>query len=152
MGDRRDERRDEGHHEGGQRGPSQAGPPESGWLDLEISKVLYGRAEALVRPAAEELLMEAIKERLRERLGPRIAAIAAIAADQLADDFEANLEIEARIAARREARRATEGRVGAVFGPRRVEGPVTPQGGPQGAPADTSGGAPPGEGWDPRKA
>jgi len=100
--ERRDERRGEGP------GPRGGGPPDTAFLDLEMSQVLYQEASALTRVAVREIIKDAIKERLRERLGPRLLAIARIAADELADDVEANLDIEARIAARREARRDRE--------------------------------------------
>ena len=102
MDDRSNERR-------GDRGGG--GPPETQWLDLEITKVIQGRAEALVRAAAEEILRDAMKARLLERLGPRLQAVGRLVADELADDIEANLDIEARIAARREARRSLDGRI-----------------------------------------
>jgi hypothetical protein len=126
----------------------QGGPPETSWLDLEISKVLYGRADTLAKVAAEELIKDAIKARLRERIGPRLDAIGKLAADMLADDVEANLEIEARIGARRDARRALDQRIREVFWPWPREG---------GTPAAEGGSAPEppaevtGEGWDPRK-
>jgi hypothetical protein len=98
---------DDRSNERGGRG----GPPETQWLDLEITKVIQGRAEALVRAAAEEILKDAMKARLLERLGPRLQAVGRLVADELADDIEANLDIEARIAARREARRSLDGRI-----------------------------------------
>jgi hypothetical protein len=117
----------------------RGGPPGTDWLDLEVSKMLYGRAEAIAKKAIEELLAESIKARLRERLGPRLDAVARIAADQVAADIEANLAIEAQIDARRAARRELGGLIGEAFG---REAP----------PKDD---APPGEmtgeGWDPRK-
>lgn len=128
-GDRPDDRREGGHREGdGERG--KGGPPGTDWLQLEMSKVMYGRAEAMVTDCAEEILREEIKARLRERIGPRLTAIARLAADTLADDIEASLDIEARIAARREARRGVEGRVAAIAGvePARPEGSDPHQG------------------------
>jgi hypothetical protein len=93
------------HHGDGHRHPGdRRGPPHSGFLDLEMSKVLESRAGDMVRPALDELLREAIVERLRERMGPRLRDLGRAAADLVADDVEANLDIEARIAARREAR------------------------------------------------
>ncbi len=104
------EKRDEGHGPGERHGEGRAhgGPEGTHFLDLEVSKVLYGEAEALTREAARELLKDAIKERLRARLGPRLEAIARIAADELADDIEANLAVETIVAERRHARAGRE--------------------------------------------
>lgn len=102
----------------GDRGPGgggRGGAPNTEFLDLEITKVLYGEASGLVRAAARELLQEAIKARLRERLGDRLDAIARLAADELVLDVEANLEIEARIVARQEARASIDERVREAF-------------------------------------
>ena len=104
MDDRGGDRpRDGGNQGGGER----RGPPDTAWLDLEMSKVLEGLAENLSRRAGEEILLYYIKQRLMERIGPRLQALGTLVADRLADDIEANLDIEARIAARREARRKT---------------------------------------------
>jgi hypothetical protein len=119
MNDRRDHGRDRddghgrSHHHGdhGQGEEPRRGPPDSEFLDLEISKIAYGEASRLTRAAASEIIKEAIVARLKERLGDKLAAIGRIAADELADDLEANLAIEARIAARRDEREATERRV-----------------------------------------
>lgn len=132
-GDRPDDRREGGDREGERgrdREGERGGPPGTDWLQLEMSKVMYGRAEAMVTDCAEEILREEIKARLRERIGPRLTAIARLAADTLADDIEASLDIEARIAARREARRGVEGRVAAIAGvePARPEGSDPHQG------------------------
>ncbi len=94
----------------------QRGGPDTGFLDLEPSKVLYAEAEAITREAYRELLKEAAKQRLLERWGDRITALAKLAVDELIADTEANLEIEARIAARNQGRRAVEDHVGAILG------------------------------------
>jgi hypothetical protein len=112
------DRRDEGGHHGGER----RGPPDTSWLQLEMSKVIEAGAEDLARAAVEEILKDAIKARLEERLGPKLEALGRLCADRIADDVEANLDIEARIAARREARRATEAQMAAVFRPPRGSG------------------------------
>jgi len=137
-GGSRDGKRDGGGGRGG-----QGGPPDSAWLDMEISRVIHGRADDLARVAADELIKDAIKERLRERLGPTLEAIGRLAADTLADDVEANLEIEAKLATRREARRALGRRVDEIFG--RGGGPA------QGPGGDAPPGEVTGEGWDPRR-
>lgn len=111
-------RGDQGQQSGGDRGGPQrggGGAPGTEFLDLELSKVLMGRAQAMSRGVAEEIIRDAIKARIKERLGPQLAAIGHLAADELIGDIEANLEIEARIAARREAKRAMEGQIGAAI-------------------------------------
>jgi hypothetical protein len=90
------------HHHGGLEGTE--------FLDLEISKVIYGEAESLARDAARSILRSAIEARLRERLGAKLEALGRLAADDLADDVEANLAVEATIASRREGRKSTEAR------------------------------------------
>lgn len=94
------------------------GAPDTGFLDLEISKVLYSEAESITREAYRELLKDAAKRRLEERWGDRIAALANLAVDELIDDAEANLEIEAKIAGRTQAREAVEERINAILGHR----------------------------------
>jgi hypothetical protein len=113
-------RRDRGDHEHG--GGEHRGPPETGWLDLELSKVIEGQAERIAREGVEELLKFHIKARLLERLGPRLEAIGRLVADQLVDDMEANLDIEARIAARRQARGNLDGRIAEALGALRTPG------------------------------
>jgi hypothetical protein len=101
---------DRSRREGGpDHGGGARGPEGTEWLDLELSKVLSARADALTRGVAEELIRDAIKERLRERLGPRLEAIGRHAADKLADAAEASLDIEARIAAHSAALRSPRG-------------------------------------------
>jgi hypothetical protein len=95
----------EGHHH---REDERRGPPDTTFLDLEISRVLESRAGEMVHRAVDELLKEAIVERLRERMGARLRELGRAAADRKADDIEANLEIEGRIAVRREQRGKTE--------------------------------------------
>ena len=113
------------HHGDGPRGPDhdrggpghdrgggeRRGPPESSFLHLEISRVMYAEAEQLAQEAGRELMKEAIKARLRERIGDRLEALARLAADELADDLLANLDIEARIDERRRTRQGLPGRL-----------------------------------------
>jgi hypothetical protein len=109
---------DQGQQGGGDRGgPQRGGGGAAGteFLDLEISKVLFGRAQSMARSVAEEIIREAIKARMKERLGARLEAIGRLAADELILDIEANLDIEARIAARHQARRAMDGDIGAAI-------------------------------------
>ena len=62
-----------------------------------MSQVLYSEAEAVVRPAFRDLLMEAAKDRLRERFGAEITALARIAVDDLLKGMKASFEIESRV-------------------------------------------------------
>lgn len=100
------EGREGGAHQRGPGGPGgdRRGPPDTAFLNLEMSRVMYAEAEQLAREAGRDLMREAIKSRLRERLGDQIAALARVAADDLAADILANLDIEARIEGRRRAR------------------------------------------------
>ena len=92
-------------------GESQSkGAADSEFLDLEISKVLYGEAEDVTREALRDLLKDAAKELLRERFGDRIDALAGLAIDELLADVEANIAIEGRIAERAEAREGLDKR------------------------------------------
>jgi hypothetical protein len=107
--------------EGGGAVSAAAGPGAEGteFLDLEISRVLHGRAQSMARGAAEEIIRDAIKARLKERIGAQLEALGRIVGDELADDIEANLEIEARIAARRELRESGRGQLDELFFGRR---------------------------------
>ncbi len=100
-----------GHDRGGPGGEDRRGPPDSAFLNLEMSRVMYAEAEQLAKEAGRELMRDAVKARLRERLGDRLDAIARLAADELADDILANLDIEAHIDERRRARQGLPGRL-----------------------------------------
>jgi Arc/MetJ-type ribon-helix-helix transcriptional regulator len=102
-------------HEGHQRHHHHDGPPDTEFLDLEISKVAYAEASSLTREAVRTLLKNAIEARLRERLGPQLEEIGRIAADEMVDDMQANLAVEAGIAARRDGRQSTEARIREVL-------------------------------------
>jgi hypothetical protein len=80
-------------NEGSERGPG----PDTRFLQLEMSQVLYSEAEAVARPAFRDLLLEAAKDRLRERFGDEIRALARLAVDDLLKGMEASFEIEARL-------------------------------------------------------
>ncbi|MFO7562345.1 MAG: hypothetical protein R6X02_06850 [Enhygromyxa sp.] len=103
------------HHDHEHR-EEQRGGPDTRFLDLELSKVLYSEAEAATRQAFRALLEDSAKRRLQERWGDRIDALAQLAVDQLLADAEANLEIEARIGERSRTRRAVEERLGEILG------------------------------------
>ena len=107
---------DRGPGGGGDRGPGggggeRRGPPDTSFLNLEMSKVMYAEAQEMALDAGREIMREAIKARLRERLGEQIEALARLAADELADDILANLDIEGRIDDRRRARQGLDARL-----------------------------------------
>jgi hypothetical protein len=108
---------DDRHRDGqrDQRPERRDGPDGTGFLDLEISRLIHEEGRRLARDAARQLLAEAILARLRERLGDRLSAVGAMIADELADDVETNLGIEERIEARKESRRDLDGRVRAIM-------------------------------------
>ena len=91
------------------------GGPDTDFLDLEMSKVLYDEARRVTREAYRELLKEAAKRQLGELWGERIEALAKLAVDELLADTEANLEIEAKIAARNEAKDGIEREVESIL-------------------------------------
>lgn len=100
MSDRHD--RHGNHDEGRDCGKDERGGGDTRFLDLEISKVIYGEAEGVTREAFRDLLKDAAKERMRERYGDRIDALAQLVVDELLDDLEANLAVEDLIAQRAE--------------------------------------------------
>jgi len=116
-GDGREDR--DGSRPGGDDEGRRDGRPggDTRFLQLEASELLYSEAEAVVRPAVRELLMEAAKEQLRQRFGRQITALAELAVDDALNDLEASLEIETRIKRHREDRR-TDDRLREVFAAR----------------------------------
>jgi hypothetical protein len=88
-----DRSRDNRPRNEGERGPG----PDTRFLQLEMSQVLYSEAEAVARPAFRALLLEAAKDRLRERFGDEITALANLAVDDLLDGMRASFEIESRV-------------------------------------------------------
>ncbi len=113
MNDHQDHRGSHGPRQEDHRheGASAHGPADTGFLNLEMSKVILADAEALATEVARDLLREAIRERLNERLGDRLRAVGRLVADELADDVEANLAIEAKIAERRSTRKGLDERL-----------------------------------------
>ena len=96
--------RSDGGHRDAPRGDGGGGG-DSRFLQLEISQLMYAEAEAAVRPAVRELLLEAAKERLRERFGDRITQLARLAVDEELRGMQASLDVEARIREHQEQRR-----------------------------------------------
>jgi hypothetical protein len=129
MGMKEDDRRERKGPDQGPHGHQGRGPEGTEFLDLEMSRVLFGEAEGLAREAARDLLRDALKERLRERLGPRLQAIANVAADALADDVEANLGIEDLIRAHGERRRSVEEKLRAAISGDKAPRPDAGRGG-----------------------
>ena len=111
--DRRNERRghDHGsrdHGDGGDRpGGGPGGGPDTRFLQLEMSELLYAEAESVTRQAFRELLLEESRTHLRERFGDQIKGLAQLAVDEALEDVFASLDIEGRI---RERHREHEGR------------------------------------------
>jgi len=103
------------HEHGGGHGPPRSAP-DTKFLDLEVSKVLFGEAEGVARHAFRELLVEAAKRRWQERWGDRIDALAKLAVDELLADIEANLTVEGAIQGRKRNRSATDERLRAILG------------------------------------
>ena len=103
-------------------GPGRDGRPDTRFLQLEMSQVLYSEAEAVARPAFRELLLEAAKLRIRERWGDRITALAELVVDELLDGALASLEIEGRIQERSNEGNRTQARLREIFG-QSPEGP-----------------------------
>ena len=79
------------------------GGSDTRFLQLEMSRVLYGEAEEVARPALRELLLEAAKDHLRARFGDTITRLARLAIDELLIDVEASLDVEDQIQRRRES-------------------------------------------------
>lgn len=114
-GDRRggDECRDGGRR---QRGDGPQGGPDTRFLQLEMSKVLYADAESVTKQALRELLLEEAKARFRERFGDQIRGLAQLAVDELMQDIIASLEIEAHIQARNEDQQDRDERLADILG------------------------------------
>ena len=106
--------RDHGDHQHGER--SEGGGPDTRFLQLEMSQVLYGEAEAVTKRAFRELLLESAKERFRERFGDEIAGLAELAVDELMDDVLYSLDIESQIEQRNRERGDARQRLRDIFG------------------------------------
>jgi hypothetical protein len=116
-------REDHPRDERGERGGIDRGP-DTRFLQLELSQVLYTEAEAVTRPAFRELLQEAAKVQLRERFGREITALAQLAVDELMDGVQASFEIEARIQHHNEERHPHSERLRELFAARRGSRPA----------------------------
>ena len=67
------------------------------FLQLEMSRVLYGEAQGVTKQAFRELLLDAAKDHLRKRFGPTITRLGELATEELLGDIEASLDIEDQI-------------------------------------------------------
>jgi hypothetical protein len=105
----------------------EGGGPDTRFLQLEMSRVMYAEAEEVAKPAFRELLLEAAKERLRERFGDRITALARLAVDELLNDAQASLDVEARIQRYHEERRAPAETLRDLFARGHAGGDSTPE-------------------------
>jgi hypothetical protein len=119
--DGRGDDRSREHRDRGEQGRGGGGP-DTRFLQLELSQVMYTEAEEVTRPAFRALLMEAAKDRLRERFGKEITALARLAVDDLLDGAQASLEIEARIQQYGDERRQPNERLRELFAALRSRG------------------------------
>jgi len=94
----------DGGGRGSDRRDGPGGGPDTRFLQLEMSEVLYSEAEAAAKQAVRELFVDAAKARWRERFGEQITALAYAAVDELLSDVWASLEIEGRIQERNDGR------------------------------------------------
>ncbi len=85
--------------------------PDTRFLQLEMSRVLYAEAEGVTKQAFRELLLDAAKARLRERFGETITRLARMATDELLADIEASLDVEDQIQRRRGSEGGTPDRL-----------------------------------------
>jgi len=108
-------------------GPAGGDPrPDTRFLQLEMSQVLYAEAEEVARPALRELLLEAAKDRMRERFGHQIKALAEVAVDELLIGVQASFDVESRIQRHQEERRSPEERLRELFKGRGTGGESRP--------------------------
>jgi hypothetical protein len=112
MSHEHDHEHDGDRHERREQGGSRN---DTGFLDLEISKVLFDEAEGITRKAFRALLEEAAKRQFQARFGDRIEALAKLAVDELLADVEANLQIEATLTARQRDKAGLDARVQAIL-------------------------------------
>ena len=107
------ERRGAGPERGG---PERGGGPDTRFLQLEMSQVLYAEAEDVARPAFRALLLDAAKDHLSQRFGKQITALAQLAVDELSTGMLSSLEIEARIQQHDGERSPAQERLRNIFG------------------------------------
>ena len=82
---------------GGDQERDAPGPgPDTRFLQLEMSQVLYTEAESVAKDALRALLLDAARARMQERFGDKIVGLAELAVDGLLADILASLNVEAR--------------------------------------------------------
>lgn len=86
------------------------------FLDLELSKAMYGEATQIARAAFRELIRDKIKEKLEQRMSETIDSLADLAVDDLVSDIDANNEIERQIKDRADKKLAQEKKLKSIFG------------------------------------
>jgi len=121
-----DRPRDDQQRRDGGGGPGSGAGPDTRFLQLEMSQVLYAEAADVARPAFRELLLEAAKERMRERFGEEINALARLAVDELLNEVQASFDVEARIQRFQEERRSPAEKLREVFAGRSGGGESRP--------------------------
>ncbi len=89
--------------------------PDTRFLQLEMSQVLYAEAENITRHAFRELLVDAAKARFRERFGDTITGLAQLAVDELMSEVLASLDIETRIHQHNQERSGAKERLREIF-------------------------------------
>jgi len=123
--------------EGDRGGGPGGGGPDTRFLQLEMSQVLYSEAEAVTKQAFRDLLLEAAKERWRQRFGDKITELAHLAVDELMKDVRSSLDVEGRIQERNQDPGPSRDRLRGIF----AEG-----GSPQKGRGERNGGSPPRKG------
>jgi hypothetical protein len=108
------ERHDRGR--GDDCGGERESGPDTRFLQLEMSEVLYSEAESVTKQAFRELLLEAAKARFRERFGDQISGLAQLAVDELMRDVLASLDVEATIRQRNREQEARRERLSGILG------------------------------------
>lgn len=115
--------REDCHDERDDRRAPSGGGPDTRFLQLEMSQVLFAEAESVTREAFRELLIEAAKARFRERFGDKITGLAQLAVDELMNDVRSSLDIEGRIREHNQERARTKERLRDIFGAPEEGGP-----------------------------
>jgi len=119
--DRESGRRDERSRSHGPDAERRGDGPDTRFLQLEMSRVLYAEAEGVTKQAFRELLLDAAKARLRERFGETITRLAELATDELLADIEASLDVEDQIQRRHGSGDAATDGLRAALGRARAE-------------------------------
>lgn len=117
----RDRGEDCGERGAERRGGERGAGPDTRFLQLEMSQLLFAGAETVAKEAFRELLLEAAKDRLRERFGDKLSGLAQLAVDELMNDVFASLDIEARIQQQNDDQERRKDRLRNIFAERKRE-------------------------------